>query len=158
MIYTIRSVILALCCLFLLSACGRSSGVESTPGKTVTIDNEGMVCFQAYCPNCGPIEGSFRPKGCFSSTVECTEVREQSIQVTVDREEKTIRISTHYIIVDYKLSQACNRDCSGVRPLRFDLAIPSGTYTVWLGDTEMGTINMPLGFEKDRSICFGDSY
>jgi hypothetical protein len=130
--------------------------------EVLIIENEGEVCFTG-CPQCQELRAHFRPEGCFSSS--CTRILEQFGEVTVDQSAFAIRFHTRFIL-DRRLPGqfGCTGDCGGGRSVEFDLGfLERGRYSVWLGDSKVGDLNVPPDTPTNRdvagirAICFGES-
>lgn len=103
------------------------------------------------------LQGRFRPKGCFSTS--CTQFIEQSLDVELNAHQSAIRVNTNFVLADPNGPdpRLCTADCGGADYVYFSIedAI-TGTYSVWLGETELGELDIPIDPLPDQEICFGE--
>lgn len=129
------------------------------PAGVLVVENEGQVCFRT-CDNCGEMEASVVPKGCFSSS--CDLVLDQSGGVEVDRTAKALRFRARFVILDISHSgtvQTCSADCNNRFVSFYDHNIEFGTWSVWLGETKLGDVTVTFrGPTNQISVCVGDNY
>ena len=145
--------------LLLITSCTPlpgSSTLSSPPSPTpkiITIEDEGEVCIQPQIYRFGITLTSGR---CFSGSIHCTEVLEQSGEVKIDRENSIIQVHSKFVIADSSGFSGCDADCSGVGGIKLgSFALSEGIYTVRLGEIKMGTITIPFDEDAyDRLICF----
>jgi hypothetical protein len=121
---------------------------QPTPtSETIVIEDSGEVCIQ---PQSSRMNISVRADKCFSGTIDCTAILEQSGAVNVDRNHFTIRLHSRFVV--QASNQGCDMDCNHMS-IAFNLfAMPLGTYSVWLGKSKLGEVNTSDGVEP--SICF----
>jgi len=144
--------------LFLLSLCACSptapDSTDDFPDDAVIVRNDGQICFDEMA-NSNVVRGAFRPKGCFSSS--CTRTLAQSVRIRVKPEEFRIEFSTFFVLAGPAEPVACTRDCNGARTIQFDIAdIDSGVYAIWLGDSNLGSLNVPPDSITSEAVCFGE--
>ena len=147
----------------LLTACSAATPApssSSTPPlrRVWTIENAGKICFREYNLSTRELGGVFRPMGCFSST--CTRRREEKVTVELDDSHMTLKFVTRFVVLDIAThtpqEQVCSADCDpGEVPFEF-ADVMTGTYTVILGDREMGSLGVPPTFTEAVGICFGE--
>ena len=148
--------------ILLASGCATptpSPALTLLPQKMVPIENAGLVCFKEYDAITKKLSGTFRPKGCFSSS--CTVPQEQEVDVQLDNSQGALKFVTRFILLDTTVrttgAPACTADCDGGGEVPFKFAdVMSGTYTVILGDREMGSLGVPPTFTEAAGICFGE--
>lgn len=126
---------------------------QSPSPKIINIENEGEVCIQ---PQRYRFTIILTPERCFSGSIHCTEILEQSGEVKIDRENSIIQLHSKFIIADSSGFYGCDADCSGVGGVKLGpVALTKGTYTVQFGQMKMGKIVIPFDENAyDRPICF----
>jgi hypothetical protein len=140
----------------LLCTCSPTApdSTDDFPEDALIVQNEGQICFYEIANYSNNIRGNFRPKGCFSSS--CTRTLAQSIRIKVKAEEFRIEFSTMFVLAGPAEPISCTRDCNGARTINFDIAdIDSGAYTVWLGDSTLGSLIVPPDSITGDTVCFG---
>jgi hypothetical protein len=143
----------------LLAACSTVPTPSPSPQKAVTIENAGLICFKEYDALTKQLAGTFRPKGCFSSS--CTSPLEQTVKAELNKSRGAIILNSKFVLLDLTVrtpgAPACTADCGGGGDIPFKFAdVMTGTYTVILGDQEMGSMEVPPVFDKFEGICFGE--
>lgn len=155
-----------------LSACVAAPTVTAVPTATISsapaspsptpivIENEGEVCFHGYDAAASKLQGTFRPKGCFSSS--CTRALEQTVDVTLDRSRSEIRFHTRFVLVDTTVrtpeARSCTADCMGGGQIPFEIGDVSGQrYAVLLGDHSIGELQVTTSLSMTNVTCFGES-
>jgi hypothetical protein len=150
----------------MLAGCSTTSSttfVSPLPNNVVIIQNEGYICFHEI-ENSLEARGYFIPKGCFSSS--CTRPIRQTIDIMVDTAQFAIRFNTLFVLIDPYAAQgkprgsyACTDDCGGAGSIQFDIGdLERGTYSVWLGERNLGQISFPPNIITGRDICFGKQW
>jgi hypothetical protein len=151
----------------LLTACSAATPTltptpspSSTPPlrKVWTIENAGKICFREYNLSTRELSGVFRPQGCFSST--CTRRQEEKIDAEMNGSQMELRFLTRVVVLDIAThtpqEQVCSADCNS-DDIAFKFAdVATGTYTVMLGDQELGKLEVPPAFKEVEGICFGE--
>ncbi len=135
--------------------------VSPLPGDAIVIQNEGYICFHEF-ENSLEVRGYFNPKGCFSSS--CTRPIQQTVDIKVDTTRFAIQFNTLFVLIDpYAVqgkprgSYVCTEDCGGAGSVQFDIGdLERGTYSVWLGERNLGQISFPPDTITRRDICFGE--
>jgi hypothetical protein len=153
-------VILVFLVISQVTGCMATSSHTPTPPpqKTWIVENAGWICFREYNLSARELGGIFRPKGCFSST--CTRRQEEKIDTETNRSQMELRFSTRVVVLDIAThtpqEQVCSADCNS-DDIAFKFAdVVTGTYTVVLGDQELGNLEVPPAFKEVEGICFGD--
>ena len=162
-------------CLFAgcLSACVATPSVTPVPSATVSnvaptqpsptpvvIENQGWVCFNEYDAGTSALRGTFRPKGCYSSS--CTRPLEQKVDVALDGNRSEIRFRTHFTLLDTTVREpeprSCTADCDGGGRIPFEVSdVKAQSYSVWIGDRNFGTIQVTTSLSITNAICLGES-
>lgn len=142
-------------CVVWLTACAAPA---LPPQKTWIVENAGWICFREYDLSTGELDGIFRPKGCFSST--CTRRQEAKVGTTLDSDQKILRSVTRVVVIGIAThtpqEQVCSADCNS-DDVAFQFAdVVTGTYTVMLGDQELGKLEVPPTFKEIEGVCFGE--
>lgn len=102
------------------------------------IDDAGRICFR-NTPS-SAVQAEVSPEGCFSF---CSALIEQQGSMTVDPAERRIAFHVYAVVVNDP-DRVCNESCGSPGGVTFDLSLlPYGTYTVWLGAKQIGTISLP---------------
>jgi len=127
--------------------------------KIWTVENAGLICFRNYNLSTRELGGIFRPKGCFSSS--CTVPQAQKVDVQLVHSQGALKFVTRFILLDTMVrtpgAPACTADCDGGGEVPFKFAdVMTGTYTVILGNREMGSLGVPPTFTEAAGICFGE--
>jgi hypothetical protein len=145
----------------LLTACITPTPTLTPPfQKVLTIENAGKICFRDYNLSTRELGGTFRPKGCFSSS--CTVPQAQQVDVQLDNSQGVLKFVTKFVLLDTSVRtppKVCTADCDGGGEVPFKFTdVMTGTYTVILGDQKMGNLEVPPIFKEDEGICFGELY
>jgi hypothetical protein len=124
----------------------------------VTIENAGKICFREYYLSTRELGGVFRPQGCFSST--CTRRQEEKVDAELVDSQMTLKFVTKVVVIDIAThtpqEQVCSADCNS-DDITFKFTdVVTGTYTVLLGDQELGKLEVPPTFKEVEGICFGE--
>jgi hypothetical protein len=128
--------------------------------NTITIENEGIVCFQEY-ENSSTIDGYFQPRGCFSSS--CWQLVEKSLTVRVIEDKGQLRFYTRVTLREFSIINgeymACTADCSHVGDINFSLSnVPRKKYSVWLGEKQIGEFSNAQKTVTRPITCMGQEY
>lgn len=126
---------------------------NSLPKEAITVENAGQICLEMAHLE---VKGHFTPQGCFSSS--CTQPLEQYIDVRVLLQEKKICFMTHFVLFDPNGPEPhlCTDDCNGAGSFYFDIGnVDSGTYSIWLGESNLGTVIIPFDSVQTQDTCFG---
>lgn len=158
--------------LWIIFICAASTGCASTPNNTfvsplpsnaIVIQNEGYICFREF-ENSLEVQGYFIPKGCFSSS--CTRPIQQTVDIKIDTAQFALRFDTLFVLIDPYAAQgkprgsyACTEDCGGAGSIQFEIGdLERGTYSVWLGERNLGQISFPPSTITGRDVCFGEQW
>lgn len=145
-----------LCGLVLITGC--YAGYTNPTPTPIALDNVGTTCFYAHSISGLRIEaGAEHPDICMSSS--CKVVLEQNHDFIVNQEKRTIQLTWHVIAQEQFIVEGahigCSADCARLENWAMETEnLTEGEYTVWIGDSAVGTIQVPL---QEPSICF-DSY
>jgi hypothetical protein len=82
------------------------------------------------------------------------------VDTELDSSQKTLRLVTRVVVLDIAThtpqEQVCSADCNS-DDIAFQFAdVVTGTYTVVLGDQELGNLDVPPAFIEVEGICFGE--
>jgi len=143
--------------VLLLAACVPGSGSAPTRPATPTtasqlrrvIEDGGEISI-CYRGDSRELEALVRP-GCFSSS--CTHMDEVDGSVEVE-ERSSIRFHTHFVLWFDLPGKPCTADCGGGKSLTMRLGdLPAGTYSVWLGESQVGVVGVPQVRPDDPHAC-----
>jgi hypothetical protein len=152
--------ILALALIVLTLWATRASRSEPTfpslPGGAIVVENSGQICFRP-CDECRTLQATFRPAGCFSSS--CTRDVQQFGDVRVDQESFKIQFRTRFVAIDPLGPgvHACTADCYKPSTEFWIGHVRVGTYSIWLGEKEVGELPVPPVSLTGKPICFTDN-
>ncbi|GEM_PF-1947480 len=152
--------------LVALAGCGSTSTttfVSPLPSDAIVVENEGRICFHEF-ENSLEVQGYFVPRGCFSSS--CTRPIQQTVHIQVDTAQFALRFNTRFVLIDPYAAQGktrgsyrCTEDCDGAGSIQFEIGdLERGTYSVWLGERNLGQISFPPDTITGRDICFGEQW
>ncbi|MEO6064057.1 MAG: hypothetical protein ABIQ99_19180 [Thermoflexales bacterium] len=109
------------------------------------------------------LRGTFRPKGCFSTT--CTTRIETRFSATLQPAEAALRFAGRFVLRDttvrFPVAQACTADCMGGGSYPFTISgvITGTSYGVWLGARRLGElVPEKVPTPKEFPLCFGETY
>lgn len=139
------------------SATSVPDATPTLPDSTTIIENAGQICFRAFDNSTKELRGVFSPTGCFSSS--CTLPLEQRVDVKLDDSQFAIRFTTRFVLKDTTVRvpepRTCTADCNGGGTIDFKISgVKGGNYSVWLGNRELGSLEIPPKFPSAEGICF----
>ncbi len=128
------------------------------PFGTDVIENHGSVCFypeQSGGQPTGRVQVQVYSSGCYSSG--CSLVYDRRGQMYIDPAAMRIQLFSRFAVKRLGSSLLganclCTLDCGGAGILKFETeALQKGVYTVYLGDSRLGSLTIPIS--KDTLFC-----
>lgn len=131
----------------LLAACAPGSVSTSAPPPAPppaaplrTVIEDGGEIHICYRGDSRELE-AYVTAGCYSSS--CTHTADVDGSAEVEQ-RSSIRFQTHFELWRDPMEKYCTADCGGGGSLTLRLGdLPAGTYTVWLGDKQVGVVEVP---------------
>ncbi len=140
-----------------LFACNKANNALPAPPKiptnAIVRENQGSICFETI-QGTTILEASISSGDCLPSN--CTLTVQEVGSVNIDKDLYELKFQSRFIMIDpyWPKEHSCFADCGGGGRVTLNIgSVEKGIYSVWLGDTKLGEILIPLSPARNGSIC-----
>jgi hypothetical protein len=158
-----QTLFLCLTVMFLTGCVALAPTPTPSLSPEIVVENAGYLCFSRYDVTSSELSGTFRPKGCFSTT--CTARLETTFSAVLFPDETALRFAGRFVLRDttvrFPVAQACAADCmgGGTYPFTLSNVIKGTPYSIWLGARRLGElVPEKVPTPKEFPLCFGETH